>query len=88
MLKTYLFGNKSLPPLIFLHGLFGLSEDFLPMIKFLEKDFYCIAIDLPGNGLSPLLPPLTFSTFIDNLLNTLHHLKLQRPSIVGYCNLR
>lgn len=84
MLKTSSFGNKSLPPLIFLHGLFGSMEDFFPMIDLLKQDFYCIGIDLPGHGLSPPLDPLNFLSIVDKLLEAILALKLENPSLVGY----
>lgn len=40
-------GAPSSSPLVFLHGLFGSKEDWLPVISELEHHHHCIAIDLP-----------------------------------------
>ncbi|MEI8301182.1 MAG: alpha/beta fold hydrolase [Chlamydiota bacterium] len=84
MLNISCFGNKQLPPLIFLHGLFGSTQDFIPMIDLLKEHFYCIGIDLPGHGLSPPLNPLSFSSILNYLLDTITSLNLHKPSLVGY----
>lgn len=39
--------GASSSPLIFLHGLFGCKEDWLPVISKLEPHYECIAVDLP-----------------------------------------
>ena len=84
MLHATCFGSKTSPPLLFLHGLLGLTEDFLSMIATLKKDFYCIGIDLPGHGCSSLSSPLTLESTLQALLDVIHHHKLDKPSIVGY----
>lgn len=43
-------GNLSHPPLLFLHGFLGDHRDFAAVIAELKRDFYCIALDLPGHG--------------------------------------
>jgi 2-succinyl-6-hydroxy-2,4-cyclohexadiene-1-carboxylate synthase len=84
MLHITYFGNTSLPPLIFLHGFFGSTQDFFPMIALLQESFYCIGIDLPGHGASAPLNPLNFSSVVDKLLEAILTLKLNQPSILGY----
>lgn len=37
------------PVLVFLHGLLGSSQDWLPIIPYL-KQYACLGIDLPGHG--------------------------------------
>ncbi|MBS0625295.1 MAG: alpha/beta fold hydrolase [Verrucomicrobia bacterium] len=39
-------------PLVFLHGILGTWEDWIPVCKFLP-DRHCIGVDLPGHGQSP-----------------------------------
>ncbi len=71
-------GNPRHPPLIFLHGFLGAKEDWTDMFAYLEKHFYCIALDLPGHGSAP---------YCDDVLSTLKTI-LQtyspKPIIVGY----
>lgn len=44
------------PTLLFLHPTIGWSFTFREMIKALRSRFRCVALDLPGYGLSPAAP--------------------------------
>jgi len=44
--------EESSPTLLFLHGFLGTGRDWLPIMKALSASFRCIAIDLPGHGLT------------------------------------
>ncbi len=44
------WGDAKLPPLLCLHGFLGTKEDFSLLCPHLTKQFFCIAIDLPGFG--------------------------------------
>ncbi|MCI0382063.1 MAG: alpha/beta fold hydrolase [Chlamydiae bacterium] len=46
-------GNVNGFKLLFLHGFMGCKEDWLPLISHLKRDFFCLAIDLPGHGNLP-----------------------------------
>lgn len=84
MLHVTCFGNKASPPILFLHGLLGSTEDFLPMIDVLKKDFYCIGVDLPGHGHSPLINPLTIESTLRSLLEVMRYHNFYNGIIVGY----
>ena len=84
MLNTFCYGHEKNPALIFLHGLFGEALDFSDMISLLKDDFFCIGLDLPGHGLSPLCSPLSFASVLEVLFSTLAKLPLIQPSLVGY----
>lgn len=61
------------------HGLLGRSRDFDELIDSLNKDFLCIAIDLPGRGKSDWLKqpeqysPENYLPAIQAVLNTFDH---------------
>jgi 2-succinyl-6-hydroxy-2,4-cyclohexadiene-1-carboxylate synthase len=59
-------------------------EDFFPMIEMLKSTFYCIAVDLPGHGLSPLISPLTLLSTLQALVDVLEHNQISSVSLVGY----
>jgi len=42
--------DKKAPPVLMLHGFMGSSQDFSVIATFIENDFRCISIDLPGHG--------------------------------------
>ncbi len=43
-------GNPAHPPIVFLHGFLGSSQEFAAIATALEKAYYCLRIDLPGHG--------------------------------------
>lgn len=47
---------KDLPLLVFMHGLGGNSTQFAPLLTSMVNIAPCLAIDLPGNGLSAFKP--------------------------------
>jgi 2-succinyl-6-hydroxy-2,4-cyclohexadiene-1-carboxylate synthase len=67
-------GDPRRPPLIFLHGFLGCKEDWEETLPFFERQFYCIALDLPGHGATP---------YCEDILGALKR-ELQQPIIVGY----
>jgi 2-succinyl-6-hydroxy-2,4-cyclohexadiene-1-carboxylate synthase len=46
----HLTGDSTLPPLLLLHGWMGSGADYLDLMPYLDRFYYCIAIDLPGHG--------------------------------------
>ncbi|MES2200254.1 MAG: alpha/beta fold hydrolase, partial [Chlamydiota bacterium] len=78
MLSYRTFGNPDKQSIVFLHGFLGSRLDFTPLIKELQKDYFCLAIDLPAHGLS--------SYFQDTLLvtqKTIESFQI-KPFLVGY----
>jgi 2-succinyl-6-hydroxy-2,4-cyclohexadiene-1-carboxylate synthase len=82
-----LVGNRSLPPLVLLHGWMGSSEDYAEVIELLKSQFYCIAIDLPGHGRTEVIGDDIGYSFINTatgIIQLLDSLKIDRTSISGY----
>ena len=46
------YGDKEKPPLLFLHGFMGNTDEWEAIVPFLSASFYCIVVDLPGHGLT------------------------------------
>lgn len=55
MLFYRTFGSPHKQSIVFIHGFLGSSLDFIPLIKKLQEDYFCLAIDLPAHGQSPYL---------------------------------
>ncbi len=72
------FGSPEKQLLVFLHGFLGSHKDFLPIIKRLQNDFFCVAIDLPGHGKSP------YQKEILHLVEETIARLSQKPILVGY----
>jgi len=53
ILKLDIYGNESLPPLVFLHGFLGSSFEWHYFREKLAANFFCLTIDLPGHGNAP-----------------------------------
>lgn len=79
-------GDARNPPVIFLHGFLGSSDDWLEVTTALKDQFFCITLDLPGHGASRGLPPDSYS--IDGaaraLIRVLDELDAGLATIVGY----
>jgi 2-succinyl-6-hydroxy-2,4-cyclohexadiene-1-carboxylate synthase len=82
-----LVGDRSLSPLVLLHGWMGSSEDYAEVIELLKSQFYCIAIDLPGHGRTEVIGDDLGYNFIDTatgIIQLLDSLKIDRCAITGY----
>jgi 2-succinyl-6-hydroxy-2,4-cyclohexadiene-1-carboxylate synthase len=82
-----LTGDRSLPPLLLLHGWMGNSSDYTEVILLLRSRFYCIAIDLPGHGQTEVIgndAGYDFITTVTEIVGLLDSLKIDRCAIAGY----
>ncbi len=84
MLWHKVWGEPTNPILIFLHGFMGTHRDFLPLIKILEKDYYCVALDLPGHGIAQKILPQSQADFDDIIMQTLQPYINQKYTLIGY----
>jgi 2-succinyl-6-hydroxy-2,4-cyclohexadiene-1-carboxylate synthase len=80
-------GDRTLPPLILLHGWMGSCDDWNNVIELLNSRFYCIAIDLPGHGKTEVTGDDRSYEFIDTatgIVQLLIDLEIDRCTICGY----
>lgn len=81
------WGNKELPLLIALHGWLDNANSFAPLAPFLTNDYYIVAMDLPGHGLSSHLPKGHHYHFIDaifTIFDTIDAMGYQRINLLGH----
>ncbi len=74
------------PPLVLLHGIGHRRQGWSPVMDLLAAERDVIAVDLPGFGDSPLLPPgtpYTMDTVLDVLGRAFADLGLDRPHVAG-----
>jgi 2-succinyl-6-hydroxy-2,4-cyclohexadiene-1-carboxylate synthase len=79
--------DRTLPPLLLLHGWMGSSEDYTELIDRLKSQFYCIAIDLPGHGKTEVIDEDLGYDFVNTargIIKLLDSLNIDRCSIAGY----
>jgi pimeloyl-ACP methyl ester carboxylesterase len=79
------WGNlKSKDVILFFHGFPGSHIQARGLEKFVKKhDFGLIAVDRPGYGQSSFFKPGDFKTHLDNILELLSSLNIQKFSILG-----
>jgi 2-succinyl-6-hydroxy-2,4-cyclohexadiene-1-carboxylate synthase len=76
-------GDRSLPPLLLLHGWMGSSLDYFQPIELLTEHFYCIAIDLPGHGKTET-SDYGFAATASGIIGILDELKISKCALTGY----
>ena len=73
-------------PMLLLHGIGHRWQMWLPLIDSLARDFEVVAVDLPGFGRSPRVPPgmtAGLDTATDHLETLYDHLGWDRAHLVG-----
>lgn len=71
--------------LLMIHGLANYAPAWKKNIEKLSQQFRCIAIDLPGNGLSSVSPkPYAMSYFAATVLHLIEKLQLKQIVLVGH----
>lgn len=81
------FDQRTLPPLILLHGWMGSGEDYREVIDRLKSRFNCIAIDLPGHGQTEVIGGDLGYDFVNTargIIQLLDKLTIKQCSIAGY----
>ncbi|NCN28084.1 alpha/beta hydrolase [bacterium] len=87
-------GSPSKPALVFFHAFPFDARMWQTQLEFFSKDFYCIALDLPGfGGTSLSTDSMTFEHYVDLALNLLEEQNLESAvwcglSMGGYLALR
>ena len=86
-LHVSFYGNKTHPPIVFLHGIAVDSGDWQEFIKIFQDRYYCITIDLLGFGKSPKPQWATYTMkeHLRSLLFTLRKMNVpQKYILVGH----
>jgi 3-oxoadipate enol-lactonase len=77
-------GDRSAPPLVFLHGIGGAARAWRRQIADFSHDYHAVAWDMPGYGDSRPLPTVTMATLADALQEFLIAIAAKQPVIVGH----
>ncbi len=79
-------GDKSRPPVLFLHGFMGNGRSWSEIVETLQKDYYCITFDLPGHGKSLDVDELHYKMpeCAKLVIKIIDQLRIGRISVVGY----
>ncbi|MGA3012464.1 MAG: alpha/beta fold hydrolase [Bacteroidales bacterium] len=71
-------------PVIILHGLLGLSDNWVSFGRQLSTDFEIFIPDLRNHGQSPHDPVFNFPSLVKDLLDFINDLGLKRLNLIGH----
>ena len=84
-LKTWEWGDPSASPLVCVHGVGGHHGNWQHVAEDRwGRQFRVIAMDLRGHGDSGWEPPWTHATYVDDILETLDALGVEKAHFVGH----
>ncbi|MDR3363735.1 MAG: alpha/beta hydrolase [Clostridiales Family XIII bacterium] len=79
-----LAGGGALPAIVFLHGIFGSSQEWRKIIRALPEAYRCIAIDMRGHGASEAKDGFDVEHYAGDLETVLAGLGLEDIVLVGF----
>jgi esterase len=71
-------------PLIILHGLFGMLQNWNNPSKALSQEYQVIAVDLRNHGRSPHRDEISYELMAEDIINLMDHLELPSAHILGH----
>lgn len=77
-------GKAMQPPILWLHGFLGSCQEFEPIVRQLQSEFYCIRIDLPGHGQTQWNGSYSIERTAQAIVQFVTELSLPATAIVGY----
>jgi len=83
-LKLYYKSYGSGDPIIILHGLFGLGDNWRTIARLMESEYQCILVDLRNHGRSPHDPEMNFSVMAEDVLELMKDLDLDDAVLLGH----
>lgn len=78
------YGEPERPPLVLLHGLFGVSNNWMGIVKRLQADYHLLLPDLRNHGRSPQHAEMDYPAMAGDLLVLLDRLRLDSASLLGH----
>src|SRR5438132_6236311 len=82
--QHYYRTGGEMPPLLLLHGFNEYGLTWLRVARELERDYDIIMLDARGHGHSEgITSGFSTSLLVEDVVATMHALKLDRPSIIG-----
>jgi pimeloyl-ACP methyl ester carboxylesterase len=72
------------PPMVILHGLFGISDNWVSIARTLGEQYTVYVPDLRNHGQSPHSPAFDFSVLEGDLLELTEEYSLENPVLMGH----
>ncbi|MES2796785.1 MAG: alpha/beta fold hydrolase [Bacteroidota bacterium] len=76
--------GESGQPIIILHGLFGMSDNWLTISKFFAINHLVYILDLRNHGQSPQSDEFGYQEMADDLAELIVDQKLEKPILIGH----
>jgi esterase len=83
-MKLYYRSGGHGDPLIILHGLFGISDNWITIARQLEKQHHVILVDQRNHGRSPHHPDINYELMVEDLYELLTDLSLRKIHLIGH----
>ena len=71
-------------PLLILHGLFGNSDNWLPIARRLAQNHRVFLLDMRNHGRSPHDPVFTLESMVEDIYEFITDLELRTVSLIGH----
>ena len=71
-------------PLVIIHGLFGLSDNWLSIAKRLADSYRCYILDMRNHGRSPHSDNFSYADMVEDIYEFLTDFNLRTVSILGH----
>lgn len=81
-LNFKMFGEGK--PVIILHGVFGMLDNWQHFAKVLSKDYWVITIDLRNHGRSPHSDIFNYDIMVSDLIRFIDNNHIKKPNIIGH----
>ncbi len=72
------------PPVIILHGLFGMLDNWRSIARALQANFQCILVDLRNHGKSPHDAEMNYKVMSEDILELTNDLLIESAIIMGH----
>jgi len=71
-------------PIIILHGLFGLNDNWQTLAKYLSQHYKIYLVDLRNHGRSPHSPDFNYSLMVQDVLELIQDEHIHEPVLMGH----
>ncbi len=82
MLNYKIYGNGE--PVVILHGLFGMLDNWGTLARSLESSYQIILVDLRNHGRSPDDAEMNYAVMAKDILELIDDLEMEQPVIMGH----
>ncbi len=72
------------PPLIILHGLFGMLDNWRTIARMLENKYQCILVDLRNHGRSSHDDEMNYQVMAQDVLQLMNDLHIKHAILLGH----